>query len=294
MKEIVVVSGKGGTGKTSLVASLAVLAGRSVLADCDVDAADLHLVVKPKIEKTTDFLGGKKAAIVQDKCVGCGRCFEVCKFGAVKRDEGKAGGYVVDPVDCEGCGVCSHFCPEKAISFEPAVNGQWFISQTRYGPMVHARLGIAEDNSGKLVSLVRTQAKRIAERENVSYILVDGPPGIGCPVIASVTGADAVLIVTEPTVSGEHDLERVASLARHFQIPIYICVNKFDINPGICEQIERKALSEGITLVGRIHYDLAITKAQIKGEAVVSLPNTMAAQDIKVVWDKLVTAINTN
>ncbi|HUW63174.1 MAG TPA: ATP-binding protein [Spirochaetia bacterium] len=294
MKEIVVVSGKGGTGKTSLVASLAVLARVSVLADCDVDAADLHLVLKPAINKTEDFTGGKKATIIPGQCSNCGKCYEVCRFGSITRHEGKHPAYSVDSISCEGCGVCSYFCPEKAINFEPAVNGQWFVSDTRYGPMVHARLGIAAENSGKLVSLVRSEARRIAEQTKLPYIIVDGPPGIGCPVIASITGADAVLIVTEPTVSGEHDLERVAALAGHFKIPVYLCVNKFDINPGLGETIEREARSAGITLVGRIHYDPAITAAQMKGVPVMSLAGTIAAKDIREVWHKLATYVDTN
>jgi len=287
VKEIVVVSGKGGTGKTSLVASLAVLAGRSVLADCDVDAADLHLVLQPEIRETRDFTGGKKAGIIPAKCSNCGKCYEVCRFSAVIYDKGKNPAYFIDTLSCEGCGVCSHFCPEEAVRFEPVVNGQWFVSDTRFGPMVHARLGIAEENSGKLVSLVRAHAKKIAEEQNISYIIVDGPPGIGCPVIASVTGADAVLIVTEPTVSGEHDLERVAALAGHFAIPVFLCVNKFDINPDLSRVIEDKARSAGTALVGMIHYDPAVTDAQIKGLPVVEMEDTVAGRDIREVWANL-------
>ncbi|MDA8334292.1 MAG: ATP-binding protein [Peptococcaceae bacterium] len=294
MKEIVVVSGKGGTGKTSLVASLAVLAGESVLADCDVDAADLHLVLQPEIQKSEDFTGGKKAAVSPDKCSGCGRCHEVCRFGAITRDEGRPPAFAVDPVACEGCGVCSHFCPEKAIRFEPVVDGRWFAAVTPYGPMVHARLEIAAENSGKLVSLVRSEAKKIAEQKGYRYLLVDGPPGIGCPVIASVTGADAVVVVTEPTVAGENDLERVVALAGHFQIPVYLCVNKFDINPGLGEAIERRARSAGITLVGRIHYDLAVTAAQMRGVPVTAMEEARAAKDIRAVWNKLLTHVDTN
>ena len=288
MKEIVVVSGKGGTGKTSLVASLAVLARPCVLADCDVDAADLHLVMKPEIREREDFIGGRKAEIMPDKCVECGKCYEVCRFGAIVREEEKHPAYAIDPVSCEGCGVCRYFCPEKAVRFEPAVEGQWFVSATRYGLMVHARLGMGGENSGKLVSLVRASARKIAEREHVPYIIVDGPPGIGCPVIASVTGADAVLMVTEPTVSGEHDLERVADLAGHFTIPVYLCVNKFDLNPDLGRSMEKEARSQGITLVGRVHYDPAMTRAQMKGEPVMLSEDTVAAKDIREVWKNLV------
>ncbi|MFZ5631261.1 MAG: ATP-binding protein [Bacillota bacterium] len=292
MKEIVVISGKGGTGKTSLAASLAVLARGAVLADCDVDAANLHLVMAPEVKKTEDFIGGKGAGILPEKCSSCGRCHEICRFDAVIRDESKHPAYSIDPVACEGCGVCSRFCLEKAIEFKPVVNGQWFISETRYGPMVHARLGVAEENSGKLVALVRKQAKMIAEEENLPYIIVDGPPGIGCPVIASITGADAVLIVTEPTVSGEHDLQRVAELAGYFKIPAYLCINKFDINPGISQRIEKIASAGGIAMVGRIHYDRAVTGAQLKGLPVAVLADAAAARDIRKVWDNLVARIN--
>jgi len=294
VKEIVVISGKGGTGKTSLVASLAALAEQSVLADCDVDAADLHLVLDPRIKQTTDFSGGKSAKILTDKCTSCGKCFELCRFGAIVKDGNKMPVYAVDHIACEGCGVCSYFCPEQAIEFKPSVNGQWFISDTRYGPMVHARLGIAEENSGKLVSLVRNQAKMIAEKENLSHVIVDGPPGIGCPVIASVTGANVVLIVAEPTVSGEHDLERVIELVRYFKIPACLCINKFDINPDMSERIEVKAKANRVRTVGRVRYDRTVTGAQIKRLPVVELTNSPAAEDIREIWGNLVRVINMN
>lgn len=291
MKEIVIISGKGGTGKTSVAASLVVLAERSVVADCDVDAADMHLVIKPQIKKTENFSGGKSAGIIPGKCNSCGKCHEICRFGAVIHDERRQPSYFIDHLACEGCGVCHHFCPEEAIEFTPSVNGQWFISDTRYGPMVHAKLGIAEENSGKLVSLVRSQARMLAEKYNLPYIIVDGPPGIGCPVIASITGADAVLIITEPTVSGAHDLERVAELARHFKIPAFLCVNKFDLNPGTAKSIEASAAARGINVIGKIHYDRVVTEAQIKGLPVVAFPNSTVAKDIKTTWGKLVSAL---
>lgn len=292
MKEIVVISGKGGTGKTSLVASLAVLAGRAVLADCDVDAADLHLVLQPKIREKNNFTGGKSVEIIPNRCSDCGKCYEVCRFEAVIRDEGKKPLFHIDPVSCEGCGVCSYICPEKAIAFEPAINGQWYISDTQYGPMVHAKLGIAQENSGKLVSLVRGQARAIAEKEGLAYTIVDGPPGIGCPVIASVTGADAVLIVTEPTVSGEHDLLRVAELAGHFKVPTFLCINKFDINPDMSVNICEKALALGIRIVGRIPYDRAVTDAQVKGIPVVACTDGPVAKEIQETWDTLLKELN--
>ena len=292
MKEIVVISGKGGAGKTSLAASLAALAGRSVTADCDVDAADLHLVMSPRTTRAENFFGGKKASVNPDKCSGCGRCAEVCRFEAITRaEEGHA--YKVDALSCEGCGVCSFLCPEKAIDFKLVVNGQWFISETPYGPMVHARLGVAEENSGKLVALVRKQARIIAGREDIPFIIVDGPPGLGCPVIASITGADAVLIVTEPTVSGEHDMERVSRLADYFKIPTYLCVNKYDINPGLSKKICARARADGLKVVGDIHYDRSVTEAQIRKQPVVALNGSMASEDMRRIWINLVGQIKT-
>ena len=288
MKELVVISGKGGTGKTSIVACFAALAKNAVLADCDVDAADLHLVLEPKVKQSTDFSGGKQASIVTEKCIGCGRCFDVCHFDAVKRssdaDETVSLAYRIDPISCEGCGVCVEFCPENAINFEDCVNGQWFISDTRFGPMVHAKLGIAEENSGKLVSLVRKEAKRIAEEEKKDLIIIDGSPGIGCPVIASVTGADLVLIVTEPTLSGKHALERVAQLTANFKIPTLVCINKADINPEISEKIERQAQGRGIKIAGRVRYEEAFTKAQIMKCSVVEYTGGAVSEDIKALW----------
>ncbi len=292
MKEITVISGKGGTGKTSLVASLVSLAQKPVVADCDVDAADLHLVLDPRVRETHDFSGGKSAEIIAEKCTSCGKCYELCRFGAVIKDENSKPAYTIDHIACEGCSVCSYFCPEKAIAFEPATNGRWYISDTRYGPMVHAKLGIAEENSGKLVALVRDQAKKIAEDGDLSYVIVDGPPGIGCPVIASVTGTNYVLIVTEPTLSGEHDLERVMELINYFKIPAFLCVNKYDINTGMSDKIEEKARAAGIKIAGRIRYDRAVTDAQIKRLPVVEFTDAPVANDMKNMWDTLIEEIN--
>jgi len=280
VKELVVVSGKGGTGKTSLVASFAALAKNKVLADCDVDAADLHLVLDPTIQHNEDFSGGKIARILADQCTACGQCKEVCRFDAIT--EGAA--FSIDPVDCEGCGVCVWNCPEEAIVFEDAINGEWFVSGTRYGPMVHARLGIAEENSGKLVTLVRSQAKRITEEEDRDLIIVDGSPGIGCPVIASITGADLVLVVTEPTLSGKHDMERVADLTRHFGIPAMVCVNKWDLYPTVAKEIETDAIDRGMKVAGRVRYDKAVTKAQVVRTSVVEYTGGAITEEIKSVW----------
>jgi len=292
MKEIVVISGKGGTGKTSIVASFAALADKIVLTDCDVDAADLHLVLNPRIERREDFSGGKKAKIIEDECIDCGRCIEECRFEAISYPVSGEGGVPhINPIFCEGCGVCFRVCPVEAISFEPAVNGEWYVSSTNYGPMVHARLGMAEGNSGKLVTLIRRKARDIAGRDNLDYILVDGSPGIGCPVIASITGSDLVLIVTEPTLSGQHDLLRVAKLTAHFRIPTVVCINKWDLNPDVTEQIEREAASHRVKAVGRIRYDTAITKAQIMKTSVVEYTDGAVSDEIKAVWQNVLYAL---
>ena len=288
MKELVIISGKGGTGKTSLTASFAVLADRPVIADCDVDAADLHLVLSPQIKERHEFRSGRGAVIRRGDCSGCGACLAHCRFDAVKMN-GKAAGeaaFFIDPVACEGCGVCVRFCPEKAIDFPERLCGEWMVSETRCGPMVHARLGVAAENSGKLVSIVRREARRIAESENHPLIIVDGPPGIGCPVIASVTGATLVLAVTEPTVSGEHDLERVLSLTRHFDIPAAVCVNKWDLNAEMTERIEDKTRKAGARIAGRIRYDRAVTLAQMQARAVVET-EARCVEDIQRVWNGL-------
>ncbi|HOE16816.1 MAG TPA: ATP-binding protein [Syntrophorhabdaceae bacterium] len=288
MRELTIISGKGGTGKTSVVASFAALAERSVLADCDVDAADLHLVLDPKVLQQEDFSGGKRARIDHNLCTVCGKCREICRFDAVSFDgegnERVEKTFRVDPIACEGCGVCAWFCPEKAIIFEAAVNGRWFVSETRHGPMVHAKLGIAEENSGKLVTTVRQEAKKIARQRNLELIIVDGSPGIGCPVIASITATNLVLTVTEPTVSGLHDLERVADLTRHFNIPNLVCVNKWDLNRDVTAEIEKQAKGKGMIVAGRIRYDKAVTEAQIKGLSIVEYKEGGCAEDIRELW----------
>ncbi|NLH17181.1 MAG: 4Fe-4S binding protein [Phycisphaerae bacterium] len=327
MKELVIVSGKGGTGKTSVAASLAMLANRSVIADCDVDAADLHLVLSPQVKERYDFYAGHKAVIRPEDCIECGACLANCRFGAVLHDHSPGGAgfsgsksecencdhcerscsirnhalirqmqeemglagptlFRIDPLACEGCGVCVRFCPVKAIDFPESLCGEWMVSDTRCGPMVHARLGIAAENSGKLVSLVRTKARQIAENQKRPLVIIDGPPGIGCPVIASVTGCSQALIVTEPTVSGIHDLERVISLTNHFAIRAAVCVNRWDLNPEMTGQIEHKASQLGARIVGRIRYDRAVTQAQMQARAVVET-DAPSAEDIRNIWNHL-------
>jgi len=295
MKELVVISGKGGTGKTSIVASFAGLAKNAVFADCDVDAADLHLVLEPRIKQKSNFSGGKRAAIVAEKCSGCGKCQELCRFNAIHLNgEGNDVAdktFTVDPIACEGCKVCVEFCPVDAIEFNDSINGQWFISDTRFGPMVHAELGIAEENSGKLVTLIRKEAKRIAAEEEKNLIIVDGSPGIGCPVIASITGADLVLIVTEPTLSGKHDLDRVADLAASFGIPTLLCINKSDLNQEITAQVAEEAGNRGIKLAGKIRYDKAFTMAQIMKATVIEYTGGRVSEEIKTLWRNVIYAL---
>ncbi|MBN1125673.1 MAG: 4Fe-4S binding protein [Sedimentisphaerales bacterium] len=295
MKEFVVISGKGGTGKTSITAAFASLASNAVLADCDVDAADLHLVLEPKIKQESDFSGGKQASIVVEKCIGCGRCSKMCRFDAIQLNGpgnqivGKT--YTVDPISCEGCKVCVEFCPVDAISFKPAINGKWFISDTRFGPMVHAKLGIAEENSGKLVTLIRKEAKRIAEEQKKDLVVIDGSPGIGCPVIASITGADVVLVVTEPTLSGKHDLERVAQLTSNFGIKTLICINKADVNPEMSRNIANDSEKMGLKVVGKIPYDEAFTKAQIMKATLIEYTGGEIAGIVRALWREVVYAL---
>lgn len=291
VRELVVISGKGGTGKTSIAAAFAALAQNAVLADCDVDAADLHLLTGPRVVRRELFTGGKRAMIDANLCTGCGECEDLCRFDAIHLNDpgiaGFAAAFQVDPLACEGCGVCAWFCPSQAIELKAAANGEWFVSDTRFGPMVHAKLGVAQENSGKLVSVVRSTAMQLAEERKLDLVIIDGSPGIGCPVIASITGADMVLVITEPTVSGLHDTERVAELTRHFCIPSAVCVNKWNLNPDICNAIEAKALNQGMTLAGRVRYDLSVTEAQVQGKTIVELSQDASAQDIRSVWEKL-------
>ena len=280
MKQIVVISGKGGTGKTIITASFASLAKSKVIADCDVDAADLHLLLHPTIRETHEFSAGKTALIDQQQCTQCGKCEEICRFGAIVN-------YLVDPISCEGCGICFHICPEKAIKMVDNLSGKWFVSETRHGPFVHAKLGIAEENSGKLVTLVRQNAKLIAEEEKKDFVIIDGPPGIGCPVIASMSGVDIALIVTEATLSGIHDLERVAGVAHHFGIKSLVCINKYDLNLIVTKRIEEYCRGNSTQLVGKIPFDTSVTEALVRGLPVVEYSNNHVTEEIKSVWEKI-------
>lgn len=283
MRELVILSGKGGTGKTSITAAFASLAENMVMCDADVDAADLHLILNPDFNKTSDFKGGNEAVINQDKCTECGKCIEVCRFDAISDT------FKVDPVECEGCGVCFDLCPEEAIDFPEVICGQWHISNTRFGPMVHARLGIAQENSGKLVALVRQEARKIAQKKDLDLILTDGPPGIGCPVIASIGQATAILIVAEPTVSGLHDMKRVGELSRHFNIPAMVLINKFDLNLDQTKMIEEVARKNSIKIVGKIPFDETFTHAMIQVKTIFEYSkDSQASIDIRKIWNTII------
>ena len=278
VKEITVLSGKGGTGKTSVAASLAVLAHKAVLTDCDVDAPDLHMLLKPEVLEKQEFRASRVAVLDEGLCVKCGKCEEHCRFGAIEK-------LVIDPVLCEGCGVCVYVCPVAAIELEKRVSGYAFISTTKYGPMSHALLNPGEENSGKLVSLVRKNAKKVAEKENCTLIINDGPPGIGCPVIASVGGVDVGLIVVEPTLSGIHDMERALGLLNHFKIPSLVCVNKCDLNEENTSRIEEFCRSNGVMVVGKIPFDPIVTEAMVAGKPVVEYsPESMVSKAIEELW----------
>lgn len=283
MRELVVVSGKGGTGKTSLTAAFAFLAGENVLCDADVDAADLHLLLKPEVRRRTDFIGGGKAVIDTGLCTRCGLCRDLCRFAAIDPD------FLVDGIACEGCGVCVDLCPAQAIEFPIRKCGDWFISDTRMGPMVHARLGIAEENSGKLVSCIRQEAKKLVEERGLELIITDGPPGIGCPVIAAIGGATALALIVEPTVAGLHDMTRLADLAAHFRAPCLLCVNKFDLNIEMTEKLEEVARQRKMTVVGRVPFDPLFTRAMIAGQTVIEYQQDAAtARAVQEVWEGII------
>ena len=277
MKEIIILSGKGGTGKTSIVGSFAALAENKIMVDCDVDAADLHLLLRPKVSEEHDFWSGQVAAIDETECTQCGLCEEQCRFDAIHD-------FKVDDVSCEGCGFCSHICPVEAIAMRDCLAGKWFVSDTEYGPLVHARLGIAQENSGKLVAAVRQQARERAEKMGLDYIISDGPPGIGCPVISSLSGVDLALLVTEPTLSGQHDLERVIGVCQYFGVPAAVCINKYDINEENTSRIEEYCRGQGVTVAARIPYDNSVTEAMVRGVPVVEYSHNGISRQIETLW----------
>jgi MinD superfamily P-loop ATPase len=286
LKQLAIVSGKGGTGKTTLTASFAALAHDAVIADCDVDAPDLHMLLHPQIIRTQQFKGSKLAVIDRSKCTECASCKDSCRFHAIDDQ------LQIDPFYCEGCGVCAIVCREEAISLHERLSGYAFISETKYGPMSHARLNPGEANSGKLVALVRHNARQIAEEESRDLILIDGPPGIGCPVIASVAGVDAGLIVTEPTMSGIHDLDRALQLLNHFRIPSLVCINRYDISRKNTEKIIKFCEKNKVEVGGKIPFDSIVTKAMVAGKTIVEHSSeNMVSKEIEVTWKKVLSAL---
>ena len=288
-KEIMIVSGKGGTGKTTVSAGLAVLAGNDckdskIFADCDVDAADLHLLLKPEVYHKNEFSGGTQASIKYDDCIACGKCLKYCRFDAVIPFKEK---YKIDTLKCEGCGVCLLVCPVKAVSESEEINGNWYLSDTEHGKMVHARLGIAEENSGKLVSAVRTNAAKLAEKENRNLIIGDGPPGTGCPVIASVTGIDTALVITEPTVSGIHDMTRILKLIKHFNVNAMVVINKADLNLQMVSKIRETAKEYDAEVIAEIPFDRAVNDALVAGKTIIEYGKGTAYREIQKIWEKL-------
>ncbi len=283
MKEVVILSGKGGTGKTSLVGSFAHLADNKIMVDCDVDASDLHLLLSPRPIEEHDFVAGVKARVENEKCTGCGLCLELCQFEAITMEETAT----VSPLGCEGCGVCAYFCPEQAIVLDENHCGSWSISETDYGPLVHAQLFAGEENSGKLVSHIKSKARELAESTDTDLILIDGAPGVGCPVIASLSNVDLALIITEPTQSGKHDLERILDLTDHFKVPALICVNKWDLHPEMSAEIEKACEERGVAVLGRIPFDRSVIDCQIQGIPVTRSDTSLAAYSIREVWGKL-------
>ena len=282
MKQIAILSGKGGTGKTSITASFAVLAKNTVVADCDVDAPDLHMLLHPQILKTQRFVGSKLAVQDKTRCTQCGLCRKLCRFDAITES------FEVDKIACEGCGVCVEFCPSNALTLVDRVSGNAFISKTPYGYMSHALLNPGEANSGKLVTLVRQNAKNLSTKHNIDLVLIDGSPGIGCPVIASVSGVDAALIVAEPTLSGIHDLQRVLELLNHFKIQPYVCINVFDVNLENAQKIAAFCQESNVGVLGKIPFDPQVIQAMVNGKTVIEYaPAGDAAKAITATWDRL-------
>ena len=286
MVEILVLSGKGGTGKTSLTAAFAHLASNHVICDLDVDAPDLHLLLDPAHVETHEFYSGNEAVVRPDDCTGCGQCSDWCQFGAISLASAQ-GPAVVAPLKCEGCKVCVALCPAEAIDFPERHCGRWYISETRFGPMVHAQLFPGDENSGRLVALLRKTARELAQARGKQLILADGPPGIGCPVISSLSGADLVVIVTEPTPSGRHDLERAVELCAHFRIPAGVIVNKYDINIDQAEQIESFCHARGLKVFGKVPHDVAMTKAMVNGQVISEYQQKGLIDDIRQAWQRI-------
>lgn len=296
MKQLVILSGKGGTGKTCVTAAFAHLAsqnglaGKVILADADVDAANLELVLQPRLLEQQDFKGGKLAVIDQDTCASCGDCEAVCRFEAIHHTDGL---YEVDPIACDGCAACVYQCPTESISMREQVAGKFYSSDSRYGPLYHANLFPGQENSGKLVTLVKQRARLHAMDEKRELVIVDGPPGIGCPVISAVSGASLALIVAEPTISGVHDMRRILQTVRHFGVRALVCINKADIYPAGAEEIEAFCRENRVETAGRIPFDPTIASAMVAGEAVTAFqPEAPASVALDQVWERVIACLS--
>ncbi|MCJ2165124.1 MULTISPECIES: ATP-binding protein [unclassified Pseudodesulfovibrio] len=290
MREIVIISGKGGAGKTSVAGAFAHLADNAILCDLDVDAPDLHLLLNPQIDSEKQFWSGFEAIIDQEKCINCGQCATLCRFDAITEGED---GFKVNPFACEGCKVCVTLCPEQAIDFPEKHCGQWYVSQTRFGPMVHAQLFPGEENSGRLVTLLKQTARTMAEEQGLDLVLCDGAPGIGCPVISSMAGTDLAVVVTEPTPSGLHDLKRVAELCDGFRTKVTVLINKWDINPDMTDQIEAWCTSRGHALAGRFPHDKSVVDAMLKGKVITEFQDNPMTDSLKQSWAGILALLDT-
>jgi MinD superfamily P-loop ATPase len=284
MREIIIISGKGGTGKTSLTGAFAHLASKKIICDLDVDAPDLHLLLQPQRQRQEEFYSGHEAEIDRENCDGCGLCATLCQFGAIS---GNGAGFTVDPVRCEGCKVCVAFCPQAAIRFPERHCGQWYISSTRFGPLVHAQLFPGAENSGRLVMVLKQQARELATAQGADLVLCDGAPGIGCPVISSLSGAHLAVAVTEPTPSGRHDLERVGDLCRHFQTALAVIINKHDLNDDETTRIEAFCQAEGYPVAARLPHDPLVTRAMVQGKVITELPGTDFGRELGRAWSRI-------
>ncbi|NPV02954.1 MAG: 4Fe-4S binding protein [Brevinematales bacterium] len=281
MKEIVIISGKGGTGKTMITGALSALIQNKVITDCDVDAANLYLILQPETLATNTFVGGKKAFIEQGSCTRCGICRDICRFDAITPD------FKIDPILCEGCSFCANACPELAIEMKENISGEWYVSGTRFGPFVHAKLGIGEENSGKLVTILRKEARKIAAEQNADWIITDGSPGIGCPVIASITGASMAVVVTEPSLSGKNDAERVIALAGKFKIPVCLVINKYDLNEELSNEMEGYFKNMGVIVLGKIGFDEAVVNSIVNGKTVIEYARGKTSEKLELIWKRL-------
>ncbi len=285
MPEVLIISGKGGTGKTSLTGAFAHLAENKIICDLDVDAPDLHLLLHPQDLEVNQFYSGHQAEIDPERCIGCGLCAEKCRFEAI--DQTEDGLYAVNQLKCEGCKLCVTLCPEEAVLFPVRHCGRWQISDTRLGPMVHAQLFPGEENSGRLVALLRSRARELSQEKGLKLILSDGPPGIGCPVISSMSNLDLAVIVTEPTPSGRHDLERVVQLCRHFKVPAGVIVNKHDLNLAQTAAIEDYCTSQGLEVLACLPFDPAMTEAMVKGLVITEYSDNGLSGALQAAWQRI-------